>query len=48
MQNATQSRQSTMTGASLFYHLKNAVDQTLAIREVIARLLRSTVTRAKR
>jgi uncharacterized membrane protein YccC len=48
MENASQSRQSSMTGASLFYHLKNAVDQTLATREVIARLLRSTVTRAKR
>jgi hypothetical protein len=45
MQNATQSRQSTMTGASLFYHLKNAVDLTLATRELISRLLRSTVLR---
>ena len=47
MQNATQSRQSVTTGASLFYHLKNAVNLTLATREVIARLLRSTVIRAK-
>jgi uncharacterized membrane protein YccC len=47
MQNAPGSRQSSVTGASLFYHLKNAVDLTMATREVIARLLRSTVTRAK-
>jgi uncharacterized membrane protein YccC len=41
MPNASQSAQDAMTGASLFYHLKNAVDLTLATREVISRLLRS-------
>jgi uncharacterized membrane protein YccC len=40
MQNTPASRPSSMTGASLFYHLNNAVDLTLATREVIARLLR--------
>ena len=30
--------QASMTGASLFYHLKNAVDLTLATREVVLRL----------
>jgi uncharacterized membrane protein YccC len=40
-----QGPQNTMTGASLFYHLKNAVDLTLTTREVISRLLRSTVSR---
>jgi uncharacterized membrane protein YccC len=30
----------SVTGASLFYHLKNAVDLTLATREVISRLVR--------
>jgi uncharacterized membrane protein YccC len=41
MQNAAQGRPGSMTGTSLFYHLKNAVDLTLATHEVIARLLRS-------
>jgi uncharacterized membrane protein YccC len=41
-QDASQSSAHRMTGASLYYHLKNAVDLTLATREVIARLLRST------
>ncbi len=41
MQNAPQGRPDSVTGASLFYHLKNAVDLTLATREVIARLLRT-------
>jgi uncharacterized membrane protein YccC len=40
-----QSPQTDITGVSLFYHLKNAVDLTLATREVISRLLRSTVPR---
>jgi uncharacterized membrane protein YccC len=35
--------QNNVTGASLYYHLKNAVDLTLAIREVISRLLSSPV-----
>jgi uncharacterized membrane protein YccC len=35
------------TGASLFYHLKNAVNLTLATREIISRLLRSPSARTK-
>jgi hypothetical protein len=35
------------TGASLFYHLKNAVNLTLATREVISRLLRSPSVKTK-
>ena len=31
--------QNSVTGASIFYHLKNAVDLTLGIREVISRLV---------
>jgi uncharacterized membrane protein YccC len=34
--------QNSTSGASLFYHLKNAVALTLATREIISRLLRST------
>jgi hypothetical protein len=35
--------QDRVTGASLFYHLKNAVNLTLATREVIARLIQPPV-----
>jgi uncharacterized membrane protein YccC len=35
------------TGASLFYHLKNAVNLTLATREVISRLLKSPSAKTK-
>jgi uncharacterized membrane protein YccC len=35
--------QDLATGASLFYHLKNAVNLTMATREVIARLIQSPV-----
>ena len=34
-----ETRQESGTSASLFYHLKNAVDLTVALREVISRLL---------
>jgi uncharacterized membrane protein YccC len=44
--NEIPSPQNSLTGASLFYHLKNAVDLTLATREVIARLLRSPAPRS--
>jgi uncharacterized membrane protein YccC len=39
-QKASETTQNRVAGASLFYHLKNAVDLTLATRETISRLLR--------
>jgi uncharacterized membrane protein YccC len=38
---AAGSPENSVTGTTLFYHLKNAVDCTLATREVILRLLRA-------
>jgi uncharacterized membrane protein YccC len=38
---AAGSTENSVTGATFFYHLKNAVDCTLATREVILRLLRA-------
>jgi uncharacterized membrane protein YccC len=38
---SAETTQNSATGASLFYHLKNAVALTLATREMISRLLRS-------
>jgi uncharacterized membrane protein YccC len=38
---AAGSTENSVTGATLFYHLKNAVDCTLTTREVILRLLRA-------
>jgi uncharacterized membrane protein YccC len=38
---ASGSTENSVTGATLFYHLKNAVDCTLTTREVILRLLRA-------
>jgi len=42
-ESSARTTQNSVTGASLFYHLKNAVGLTLATREVISRLLTSPV-----
>jgi uncharacterized membrane protein YccC len=46
-ENSAEAAENNATGASLFYHLKNAVNLTLAMREVISRLLSAPPPSAK-